>query len=239
MVTETTKVDPIQIAENLVANGRMRKVREGKYEWITPPPDPKPLSELRNSEANYNATNFHNSNAKRKKVGNVTYLRATTSQISREHDLDELRLHFQTNYESTMQTDYHIGYLVALDIPLKNICAITQRSKDYIQVLKSSLRGKAIINEAREQYAKILHATQASFALRAQEFLEKLIEGKIQGASVGLRAYYANVALDRTFALSSRGDLHNNKLQLSPKEIENLKERLAEITLLAIRGEGK
>ena len=75
-----------------------------------------------------------------------------------------------------------------------------------------------------QEFQETLHERIQQFAPIAEQFLEDLITGKLEGASVALRAKYANLALAR----AGHGEIRNISIAhatLTKEDIEQIKAR--------------
>jgi hypothetical protein len=101
-----------------------------------------------------------------------------------------------------------------------------------VQHILSTPEGKAAMNKYSQQFTETLHDRIQNFAPIAEKFLEELISGKIESASVALRAKYANLALAR----AGFGEIKNVDIvhaTLSREDIERIKLRAKNAALEA------
>lgn len=97
-----------------------------------------------------------------------------------------------------------------------------------------------MIRDQAQLFQQSLQERIAQFAPIAEQFLEDLISGKLEGASIPLRAKYANLALAR----AGHGEIKNINIQhatLTKEDIEQIKARAKNAAIEAgiIEGEFK
>jgi len=120
--------------------------------------------------------------------------------------------------------DYAALRYLAMNLNYESVARATGLPYVRVYELTQNRKAQKMIHDQAQLFQETLRERIQAFAPIAEQFLEDLISGKLEGASTALRAKYANLALAR----AGFGEIKNVNImtaQLTREDIEQIKAR--------------